>query len=98
LTKISKTSTEQNIIINNLLSPWYVNTHPGENRQNISLRYGCVIKPIGNILPELSDKNSEPEEVQELKWVNINDLDDYDFAFNHDKVIKQYLNLIEMKK
>lgn len=86
---------DQNIIINNLLNPWYVNTYPGENKQNIALRYGCVISPIGGILPKLSDENSEPDEIEELKWVNVNDIDDYDFAFNHDTVIKQYLNLIK---
>ncbi len=85
---------DQKIIINNLLNPWYVNTQPDENRQNISLRYGCVIGLIGNELPLLTSENSEPEEIEELSWVPVSELSQYKYAFKHDIVIKQYLNLI----
>ncbi len=85
---------DQKIIINNLLNPWYTNTQPDENRQNISLRYGCVISLVGNEFPILTDENSEPDEIEDLRWVPISELGQYKFAFNHDQVIKQYLNLI----
>ena len=84
----------EKIIINNLLNPWYVNTHPGENRQNVSLRYGCVIGLIDSILPKLTSENAEPDEVADLKWIPIFDVENYKFAFNHNIVIKQYINLI----
>lgn len=86
---------DQKIIINNLLNPWHVNTQPDENRQNISLRYGCVIGKVGNEFPLLTPENSEPDEIADLKWVPINELGDYKFAFNHNVVIKEYLNLIK---
>jgi len=84
---------EQTIVVNNLIQPWYVNTHPSENRQNIALRYGCVIS-CDNELPKLTNENSEPDEVDDLLWCNILDLDNYEFAFKHDIVIEKYLNLI----
>ena len=85
---------DQKIIVNNLLNPWHVNTQPDENRQNISLRYGCVISLIGDELPILTFEHSEPDEVEELRWSPVNELNQYKFAFNHDVVIKQYMNLI----
>jgi 8-oxo-dGTP pyrophosphatase MutT (NUDIX family) len=85
---------EQKIIVNNLLNPWYVNTHPDENRQNVSLRYGCVIGLVGNEFPILTSENSEPDEVADIKWAPVSELGQYKFAFGHDVVIKQYLNLI----
>ena len=85
---------DQKIMVNNLLNPWHVNTQPDENRQNVSLRYGCVISLVGNELPILTFENSEPDEVADLKWVPKSELTNYKFAFNHDVVIKQYLNLI----
>lgn len=85
---------EQKIIINHLLNPWHVNTQPDENRQNISLRYGCVIGLNGTDLPLLTDENSEPNEIGDLRWVPFNELDQYKYAFNHDVVIKEYLKLI----
>jgi 8-oxo-dGTP pyrophosphatase MutT (NUDIX family) len=85
---------EEKIVINNLLNPWYINTHPGENRQNVTLRYGCVISLMNRELPKLTFENSEPDEVEELRWIPVSELGNYKFAFNHDTVIKQYLNLI----
>ena len=86
--------TAQKVIINNLLNPWHVNTQPDENRQNVSLRYGCVISLIGNELPLLTSENSEPNEIADLRWVSPSELNQYKFAFHHDIVIKQYMNLI----
>ena len=85
---------DQKIIINNLLNPWHVNTQPDENRQNVSLRYGCVIGLIGNELPLLTAENSEPDEIADLKWVPISELGQYKYAFKHNIVIRDYLNLI----
>lgn len=85
---------EQKIVINNLLNPWHTNTRPDENRQNISLRYGCVISLIDNILPILTDENAELDEVADLKWIPFSDIGHYMFAFNHNVVIKDFINLI----
>lgn len=80
------------IISNNLEQPWHVKTEPDENRQNISLRYGLAVRMKANILPALSLENNEVEgEVEHAGWLPVNEIDQYQWAFDHDKVIKDYL-------
>jgi len=83
------------IIVNNLYQPWFVNTDPNENRQNVSLRYGCVLRL--DELPELNSDHSEPDEIEELKWISINDINDYDWAFNHNRSIEDYWDIVEFE-
>ena len=85
---------DQKIIINDLDNPWLVNTKPTENRQNVSHRHGCVISVEEGNLPVLTYENSEPNEVSDLKWCPINEIGQYQFAFNHDTVIRNYVDLI----
>lgn len=75
-----------------LAQPFYVNTEPAENRQNVSLSYGFYFGC--HELPELSTKNSEPEEVLQTKWVKVSEIDNYEFAFCHDRRIKQFLKIL----
>lgn len=77
------------VILNHLNQPWHVKTEPDENRQNISLRYGVALRC--DELPTLTLKNNEIEgEVEDAWWMSINNIDDYEWAFNHDEVIKDY--------
>lgn len=82
------------LVINNLDNPWFVNTQPTENRQNVALRYGCVIKV--HKLPELTNEHSELDEVESLEWIHEDFIEDYDWAFEHSKVIKKYLDIIDI--
>lgn len=79
---------EYKIIYGNLDEPWSINTEPTENRQNIVLRYGCVIQV--DELPILTSEYSEPYEVSDLRWIEYKDIDNYDWAFNHNNIIKQF--------
>lgn len=93
------------VIVSDMEQPWFVNSDPTSNRQNVSLRYGMVVLLSGEVsddysidenkFPILTNKYSEPNEVSDLKWINIKDVDNYEWAFNHDKVIKEYLHRIE---
>lgn len=76
--------------------PWYVQTDPQANRQNVSLRHGIVIQR-GNFsdLPSVTADNSEPDEIADIRWANIKDLDKYEFAFEHKNVIEEYLQIAE---
>lgn len=77
-----------------LEKPWDINTEPNLNpNQDIAIHFGVVIE--SNSFPELTSENSEEDEISELKWVNIRDLELYDMAFNHDKRIYKFLNTIE---
>ena len=82
-----------------LLEPWYVNTRPTENKQNISLRYGVYIHLDTDELPDVSLIYNEVDgEVSEIYWLPINKIDQHDWAFNHDKTIKEYISKIETEE
>jgi 8-oxo-dGTP pyrophosphatase MutT (NUDIX family) len=85
------------IEVEHLDQPWFVKSTPDENRQNVTLRYGFMFKADSiEKLPKLIANNDcpEPNEVEQALWVKLEDLEDYEFAFDHDKVIWQYYNLL----
>jgi 8-oxo-dGTP pyrophosphatase MutT (NUDIX family) len=80
---------------NNYEQPIFVKTEPDENRQNISLRYGIFIEYNSTQLPHLSlDHNEVEGEVEKAWWMPISDINNYEWAFSHNQVIFDYLNLI----
>ena len=66
---------------------FYINDNPKEDkRQNVTFRYRYTIKEdIENI--KLTSKNSEDKEVSDIKWIPVNEINNYKWAFNHDKII-----------
>lgn len=68
------------------ISLFKVNTSPSENRQNVSLNYFSVAENINDFV--LNDSNSEKDEINEIKWIKISEIDNYNWAFNHNKLIK----------
>jgi len=90
---------EDALMINerHLDQPWNVETDPSVNRQNISLRYGLYTTQY--YFPSLStDYNDIPGEVIDPRWIPVNIIDKYEWAFNHDRVIKNYLLKINKTK
>ena len=79
------------VVHDKVTKEWGTNSDISNNRQNISFRFGIyfVMENFINKI-ELSDKNSEPNEVSDIKWIPLSKVDDYDFAFNHDKLIKEF--------
>ena len=53
------------------------------NRQNVTFRFGVRITDKVTTDFEFSKKNNEGKEVGEIKWVKMNDIDNYEWAFNH---------------
>jgi 8-oxo-dGTP pyrophosphatase MutT (NUDIX family) len=80
------------IIDNNMYQPFYVETEPN-HLQNVSLSYGLYFK--SNKLPILTDKHSEPDEIDDIRWILIGDIKKYKFAFDHNKRIIMYYNKIK---
>jgi 8-oxo-dGTP pyrophosphatase MutT (NUDIX family) len=76
-----------------LVQPYFTETEPSVNRQNIVLYYGIHFKC--DKLLSTTDKHSEPDEISDIKWVKISDLDNYDFAFGHKDKIKYYYQQIK---
>lgn len=76
------------IIDNHMKQPFFVGTNIDENRQNVSLSYGLYFEC--EELPYLTNEHSEEDEVSEVKWIKISEINGYKFAFNHDIRIKNY--------
>ena len=75
----------------NAHQPWFVNSNPDTNRQNVTLRYGVTF--AADKLPTLTPNNDcEPDEVADAKWITVDEIKNYEFAFNHNEVILSYLD------
>ena len=61
------------------------------NNGNVTIRYYNI--EACNKLPELeyTNINGEEGEVESVKWINIRDIKDYKWAFNHKKLITDFM-------
>ena len=61
------------------------------NHQNVTLRYRCIIDnvTIEDLPPHITNKG-EKNEVEEVKWIPLTDVEKYIWAFNHGMLIKTY--------
>jgi len=66
-----------------------VETDPREcNNGNVTIRHTAF---LGKIIPHYTKREGgEENEVDGVKWIPIDEIDNYKWAFNHRKVIKQY--------
>ena len=64
-----------------------------DKRQNVTFRYRIdAIKPVESLSKELTILYSEEDEVSDIVFINLKDIDKYKWAFNHDELIKKYIN------
>lgn len=86
------------VMASHLEDPWQVSTTPKNNLQNVTLRYGKVFKIDDNAkLPKLTTAYNEVEgETEDPMWMPFEEIDKYEWAFNHDRVIKQYVYLNDL--
>jgi 8-oxo-dGTP diphosphatase len=76
--------------------PWKLIDDPKRDaRENVVQRFIAKIsdEPRGNI--DTASRGGEEEEVSELKWISIEDIEKMDsseFAFNHKEVIQELIN------
>lgn len=62
---------------------------PEANKQNVTFRFAAFIDNAVTDDFTFSKKHNEGKEVGEIKWIKIEDIDNYMWAFNHDKRIKE---------
>lgn len=62
------------------------NDSPEENRQNVTMRYVYICDSDENFDLKLQ-KGGEKDEVDDIRWINLNELNSYHFAFGHKKLI-----------
>lgn len=67
-----------------------INSDPkSDKRQNVTFRYEYIVKERITGL-ELTARNSEKDEVADIKWIPTDEIDNYKWAFNHNELIKYY--------
>lgn len=80
--------------------PVYINSDPNENRQNVTVRYIGIVDDIMSY--ELSTEHSEENEIADIRWIPVNVIDAYNWAFNHNLIIREifnnYINITWYKK
>ena len=83
-------------MIEHMEQPWFVNHKPTENRQNVTLRFGlCFSVEDGKEFPKLTTKYNEVVgEVEDPTWLSFEEIDNYDWVFGHDEVIKKYFEIV----
>lgn len=71
------------LVFDNDKQPWFVNTNPEENRQNVALTY-IMIYDFSKGLPREVEKFQDSE-VDSVRWMSIERVFDSrnDWAFNH---------------
>ena len=69
-----------------------VNSDPNQVNQNITIRYYALLDDYPVCKPSTG---GEKDEVDEVKWISINQIINYKWAFEHKEIIKYiYLNII----
>ena len=67
-----------------------VETDPKAYKQNITLRYTVILTP--EKIKQQTRSGGEVNEVDDIQWINVKDLNQYQWAFNHDQIIESILN------
>ena len=88
-----ETKEETGVIIPSKEFIFYeVETDPvTSNNGHVTLQYVASIDKTNSIYNIKDLQGGEPNEVDEIKWINIHDLDKYQWAFNHKEIIKNIL-------
>lgn len=71
---------------------WVVNSDPSDEKQTISFRFYTI---YWNGYGNLTSENSEPNEVDEIKWIPFSEVENYEWAFNQLQVIKDFIEEVE---
>ena len=94
-TGLNISGLENNLVYDNDQDPYYVKTDPGENRQNITLNYVFLYDfGPGGHYAMLDAEKFTSDEVDSVEWVNVKDLNNYTWAFEHQYRIGHVLDYL----
>ena len=65
-----------------------VNSDPSENRQNVTARFVAILPTKEEY--KLSSKHSEKNEVDDIRFIKLSEIDDFKWAFGHKYLIKEF--------
>ena len=69
----------------------FINDNPKEAKQNVAFRYvGLLNEKVEDLSKQLNSSHSEKNEVEDIKFIPVEDIDKYEWAFNHNNLIKSY--------
>jgi 8-oxo-dGTP diphosphatase len=71
-----------------------INDNPeSDKRQNITFRFIVETQiPLKNLASKLTTKNSEKDEVEDISFIKLDDIESFRWAFNHETLIKEIIN------
>ena len=83
-------------MINNIDKMWDYNDRIDSNNQNITHRYGlCFAVDVDKEFPVLTTEHNEVVgEVENPRWLRIDKIDEFQWAFGHSDLIKKYMEFI----
>lgn len=70
------------------LEPVKISSNPIGKKQNIHMDF--IIRLKDDDKPVINKDITDPLETTDVKWIRLDELDSYDFAFEHCKKIKNY--------
>lgn len=78
---------------------WGINDKPTENHQNVTFRYYSILgnSQFTNLNIDSNSRGGEEQEVDAVKWIPISEMNDYDWAFDHDIIIKDFIETFNLK-
>ena len=92
---------ETGVVVNpDYLHFWKFIDSPDENRQNVTFRYYALIddnQPGFISVGTGNDRGGEKDEVEAIGWVPVCNIGSYEWAFNHDKVIKEFVQWMDLQ-
>ena len=69
----------------------FINDNRKDTRQNVTFRdVGVLDEKVEELSKQSNDAHSEKNEVEDIKFIPIEDIDKYEWAFNHENLIKSY--------
>ncbi len=81
----------------NVIEPWKVISDPDkDHKQNINIHHYVLCDNWLNDLPE--PKITNYDEVSEVRWISLYEIDKYDYAFKHNEIIKEFCKKFELVK
>lgn len=70
-----------------------INSNPDDSKQDIGFRFYALLDgTIDDYIFSLA--NMEHNEVEYVKWQNVNKLDEINWAWNHKQIVKKILNKV----
>lgn len=71
---------------------WFVNSKPTDGKHVLSIRF---IAKFDESFGTFTSENSEEKEVDDIRWISVDEVDNYEWAFNQIEVIQDWIKTME---